>query len=204
MSKGDVMNSKKIEHLDGKIFHVSGSDIDTDIIIPARFLKCVTFENLGDYVFNDVRYSSDGEEIKHPFNDKNKENNILLVDSNFGCGSSREHAPRAIKYSGVNFIIGISFAEIFYSNSISIGVPCVTVSEPDHFKIKSTLEKVKDLELVVDVRNQKLNFGGFSIGFEIPLGIKKSLLDGTYDPLEKLLGNSEKILSVSKSLGQHS
>ena len=117
----------KISQIRGKCISLIGDDIDTDRIIPARFLKCVNFDSLGKSVFEDDRKTLKGS---HPFDLKeNQDSSILIVNSNFGCGSSREHAPQALIRWGIRAIIGESFAEIFYSNCIAIGIPCFTLSE---------------------------------------------------------------------------
>ena len=125
----------KIPQISGKCISLIGNDIDTDRIIPARFLKCVNFESLGKSVFEDDRKTLKGS---HPFDLKeNQDSSILIVNSNFGCGSSREHAPQALIRWGIRAIIGESFAEIFYSNCIAIGIPCFTLPKKSIQKIQN-------------------------------------------------------------------
>ena len=150
----------KISNINGQCISLIGNDIDTDRIIPARFLKCVNFDSLGEFVFEDDRKNLKG---KHPFDlEEYKNASILVVNSNFGCGSSREHAPQALMRWGIKAIIGESFADIFYSNCIAIGIPCFTlpkkfIKEIQHYcdtkflfleiDLKKSLAKSKDLNL---------------------------------------------------------
>ena len=116
----------KITSVTGRGVFVAGDDIDTDRIIPARFMKCVTFDDLGQYMFYDVRFFEDGTEKKHVLNDPRHQNaSILISGVNFGCGSSREHAPQALYRAGFRAVIAESFAEIFFGNSVTLGMPCV-------------------------------------------------------------------------------
>ena len=136
--------------ISGKCISLIGDDIDTDRIIPARFLKCVDFDSLGESVFEDDRKTLKG---KHPFDlETNKRASILIVNSNFGCGSSREHAPQALIRWGIKSIIGESFADIFYSNCIAIGIPCFTLSKSSIKKIQNYIVK-KDLFFEIDLFN---------------------------------------------------
>src|SRR6185295_7747783 len=122
----------KIEMVTGRAVHVPGEDIDTDRIIPARFLKCVTFDGLGEHLFWDVRHREDGTKTGHPLDDPRFTGaTILLAGRNFGCGSSREHAPQSIAKFGIKAIVAESFAEIFFGNSLALGMPCVSVARPD-------------------------------------------------------------------------
>src|SRR5215207_1246253 len=126
------MALEKITQVSGTAVYVPGSDIDTDRIIPARFMKCVTFDGLGEFAFYDVRKNADGTDREHPLNDKRFESaNILLSGSNFGCGSSREHAPQALYRFGFRAVIAESFAEIFFGNSTTLGMPCAVMSSAD-------------------------------------------------------------------------
>ena len=122
------MTLLKIEHVAGPAVHVPGEDIDTDRIIPARFLKCVTFDGLGEQLFYDVRFAPDGSATGHPLDDpRYARAQVLVADRNFGCGSSREHAPQAIAKRGFRAIVAESFAEIFFGNATAIGLPCVAL-----------------------------------------------------------------------------
>ena len=174
----------------GKCISLVGDDIDTDRIIPARFLKCIDFDSLGKYVFDDDRKTLKGN---HPFDlETNKGSSILIVNSNFGCGSSREHAPQALMRWGIKAIIGESFADIFYSNCIAIGIPCLTLSKKSIKIIQEYLDN-KNLFFEVDL----LKSSASSKDLEFNLGIKetsrKMFLSGEWDTTSTLIGNNDLI-----------
>ena len=180
----------KISTIKGTCISLFGDDIDTDRIIPARFLKCVNFDSLGQSVFADDRKDLNG---KHPFDLKsNKGTSILIVNSNFGCGSSREHAPQALLRWGIRAIIGESFAEIFYSNCIAIGVPCFVLDKEDVALIQEITTR-ETLLLEIDIKNAK----GISKQKEFKIGIKDSsknmFLTGNWDATSILLDNTKLI-----------
>ena len=179
-----------ISHIVGKPIVLIGDDIDTDRIIPARFLKCVSFENLGESVFKDDRENLKG---KHPFDLKsNKGSSILIVNSNFGCGSSREHAPQALLRWGIRAIIGESFAEIFYSNCVAIGIPCFTLAKKIIKNIqKESIENNSFLE--IDINKSILITKSSSLNLEMKNSSKKMFLSGEWDATSTLLENIELI-----------
>ena len=124
------MALEKISQVSGSAVYVPGDDIDTDRIIPARFMKCVTFDGLGEYLFYDMKFHEDGTKKDHPLNDPSySDSSIMLTGANFGCGSSREHAPQSLYRAGFRAIIAGNFAEIFFGNSINLGMPCVSVTD---------------------------------------------------------------------------
>ena len=176
----------KILKISGNCISLVGDDIDTDRIIPARFLKCVDFESLGDAVFEDDRKDLMG---KHPFDVKsNRDAVILLVNSNFGCGSSREHAPQALMRWGIKAIIGESFAEIFYSNCIAIGVPCFTLAKKDIKFLQNKAEK-ENLFFEVDIKNAIAIEGSKKHNLEIKESSKNMFISGEWDATSTLLNN---------------
>ena len=176
----------KISQIVGKPIVLVGDDIDTDRIIPARFLKCVNFENLGQSVFADDRRNLKG---RHPFDlDKNQGASILIVNSNFGCGSSREHAPQALLRWGIRAIIGEGFADIFYSNCIAIGIPCFTLSKELIKNIQNNKNLCNGI-FEINIDESTLNFGSVKLNLEIKNSSKKMFLSGEWDATSTLLKN---------------
>ena len=180
----------KFSRINGKCISLVGDDIDTDRIIPARFLKCIDFDSLGKSVFDDDRKTLKGN---HPFDLKtNKGSSILIVNSNFGCGSSREHAPQALMRWGIKAIIGESFADIFYSNCIAIGIPCFTLPKESIKEIQQYLD-VKNLFLEIDLLESTAKAEQFKFNLEIKETSKKMFLSGEWDATSKLLENMDLI-----------
>ncbi len=176
----------KFSQINGKCISLVGDDIDTDRIIPARFLKCIDFDSLGESVFDDDRKTLKGN---HPFDlETNKGSSILIVNSNFGCGSSREHAPQALMRWGIKAIIGESFADIFYSNCIAIGIPCFTLPKESIKKIQKYLN-IKNLFLEIDLFESTAKAEEFKFDLEIKETSKKMFLSGEWDATLKLLEN---------------
>lgn len=185
----------------GRAVPVPGDDIDTDRIIPARFMKCVTFDGLGDYVFYDVRKNEDGTDRPHPLNDPRFAGaSILISGNNFGCGSSREHAPQAIYRSGFRAVVAEGFAEIFFGNSIQLGMPCVTASATDLEALRAAVGEDPEMLVTVDVEAKEVRFGGRSIPCEIREGARNALLNGKWDPLQDLLSHAEQVEAVAAGL----
>jgi len=180
----------KISNIKGQCISLIGNDIDTDRIIPARFLKCVNFDSLGESVFEDDRETLKG---KHPFDlEENKNATILIVNSNFGCGSSREHAPQALMRWGIKAIIGESFADIFYSNCIAIGIPCFTLPKRSIKDIQK-YNNNKCLFFEIDLRNSLAKSKDLNFDLEIKESSKKMFLTGEWDATSTLLENENLI-----------
>ena len=180
----------KITQINGKCISLVGNDIDTDRIIPARFLKCVSFDSLGKSVFEDDRENLKG---RHPFDlEKNKNASILIVNSNFGCGSSREHAPQALMRWGIKAIIGESFAEIFYSNCIAIGIPCFTLPTKSIQDIQKYNDN-KSLFLEIDLKKSLAKAEDLNFQLDIKESSKKMFLSGEWDATSTLLENEKLI-----------
>ena len=176
----------KFSKISGKCISLIGDDIDTDRIIPARFLKCVNFDSLGKFVFDDDRKTLNG---KHPFDlEANRGASVLIVNRNFGCGSSREHAPQALIRWGIKTIIGESFADIFYSNCVAIGIPCFTLPKESIKEIQSYIKK-EDLFLEIDLFKSNAISKDLKFDLEIKETSKKMFLSGEWDATSKLLEN---------------
>ena len=180
----------RFSQINGKCISLVGDDVDTDRIIPARFLKCVDFDSLGKSVFDDDRKALKGN---HPFDlETNKGASILIVNSNFGCGSSREHAPQALMRWGIKAIIGESFADIFYSNCIAIGIPCFTLSKKSIKIIQRYLDN-KDLFFEIDLLKSKVSSKDLKFNVEIKETSRKMFLSGEWDTTSKLIENNDLI-----------
>lgn len=176
-------------------------DIDTDRIIPARFLRCVTFDGLGDNAFYDERFSSDGSKLNHPMNEEKFNGaEIIVSGNNFGCGSSREHAPQAIKRAGFKAVIAESFAEIFYGNSSVLGLVCVSLPKKDIIELSSLIENNPNEELNLDIENRSLTAFGKTFQISIKDTLRTALINGSYDPLAELMKSKDKISEMDKSL----
>lgn len=190
-------NTAVIKKVEGRGVPVLGNDIDTDRIIPARFLRCVTFEGLGEQVFRDERYDEGGTQKVHAFNEsKFSGASVLIVNRNFGCGSSREHAPQALMRFGIKAIVGESFGEIFAGNCISIGIPVFTTDEQTIGEIQERVDNEPEMILSLDVERETLKVGERQVPLSMNSSVKTALLEGTWNTLDELLLNSNEIEAV--------
>lgn len=195
------MTLPKISQVAGRAIPVPGDDIDTDRIIPARFMKCLTFDGLGEYLFYDTRFNGDGSEKSHNLNlPCFRDASIMVSGANFGCGSSREHAPQSLYRAGFRAMVAGNFAEIFFGNATSLGMPCVSSSRENLEKLSSAIETDPNLEVVVDVENLQVRYGTEGMPCEITPGARDSLLNGSWDPLEELLTATNGIEKTARSL----
>ncbi|HEV8662061.1 MAG TPA: 3-isopropylmalate dehydratase small subunit [Candidatus Methylomirabilis sp.] len=181
----------------GRGIPVPGNDIDTDRIIPARFLKSVTFEGLEEHIFGDDRLQAPA----HPFNQARYHGAaVLVVGQNFGCGSSREHAPEALRRWGIRGIVGGSFGEIFFGNSTALGLPCLTADPADVGWLLEAVTRHPDREILLDVENRLVRFAERSIPAGIPDGPRNLFLTGTWNATQVLLEAGGAIDRVARSL----
>ena len=196
------MNQKfpkgEIKSIKGRSFTIKGDDIDTDRIIPARFLKCVSFSALGQQVFADDRKELKGN---HPFDlDHNKGASILIVNDNFGCVSSREHAPQALMRWGIRLIIGESFAEIFFGNCLALGIPCLTASKEEIVKLQNLVEKNNNQIWDFNLKNLSISNQKETVKLILDEGPYNMLYSGKWDATSQLLNAEEKINKTFNNL----
>ena len=191
----------KITVVEGAAVHVPGNDIDTDRIIPARFMKCVTFDGLGEYLFYDVRFDKAGAAKPHPLNEaKHKHAKILISGQNFGCGSSREHAPQAIQKFGLQAVIAESFAEIFAGNCTTLGIPCIQLKSADIQQLAAAVNKDANTVVKIDLTQSKVFWGSSSASFEMKGGARDSLIKGEWDALGQLLDGKDQVAALASKL----
>ncbi|WP_458190533.1 3-isopropylmalate dehydratase small subunit [Haladaptatus sp. NG-WS-4] len=192
---------KQVERASGTGIAVRGNDIDTDQIIPARFLKVVTFDGLGQFAFFDQRFDEDDEPKSHPFNhDDHQQASVLVVNANFGCGSSREHAPQALARWGIDAIVGESFAEIFAGNCLALGIPTVTADSESIADLQSYVEANPDAEIEVDVANEAVRYDDREIEADVDDAQHKALVDGIWDTTALMKSNEQAIEETARSL----
>ncbi len=178
------MTDFKRRQISGRGIPVPGNDIDTDRIIPARFLKAVTFEGMGEHAFEDARKQNP----EHPFNSPAYQGaSVLVVGQNFGCGSSREHAPQALMRWGIRAIVGGSFGEIFFGNCVMLGIPCLVASQADLEWLQKAISRDPKIPVAVDIEKQEVHFSDRVIKATVPDGPRHQLVAGTWDSTAVLL-----------------
>jgi 3-isopropylmalate/(R)-2-methylmalate dehydratase small subunit len=188
----------EIKTLSGPAVPVVGNDIDTDRIIPARFLKCVTFDGLGEHVFADDRLALKGQ---HPFDLPQYQGaSILVANNNFGCGSSREHAPQAIAKWGIKAIIGESFAEIFFGNCIALGVPCAIVTPEVSTQIQALVTENPTLAVTLDLISMTVSCGPLSAAIVMNEGARQMFLTGQWDATGQLIAQADQTRATAATL----
>ncbi len=178
---------------------IPGDDIDTDQILPARFMKEVTFDNMADYLFYDARRDDADEFNDHPLN-RFEGANIAVVNKNFGCGSSREHAPQAMMRWGVDGVVGESFAEIFADNCKSLGIPAITASYEEVTDLQEWIEANPDGTVEIDVEAETVTYGETVIEGEIDNSMKEALIEGIWDTTALMYSNLSKVEETASKL----
>ena len=197
----DDQPAPSIESATGTGIPIRGNDIDTDQIIPARFMKVVTFEGLGQFVFNDQRFDDDGEPTDHPFNDDRfREASILAVNANFGSGSSREHAPQALMRWGIDAIVGESFAEIFAGNCLALGIPTATADRETVTDLQDWIDANPDGTVELDVEAETLTYGDRTVDVEVDSTQRRALLDGVWDTAAVMRANMDAVKETARGL----
>ena len=180
---------------------VRGNDIDTDQIIPARYMTSIRFAGLEEFVFRDSRFTQDGVPKGHPFDDRRfRGAEILVVNQNFGCGSSREHAPQALARWGIRAIVGESFAEIFFGNCVALGIPAVTAARADVARLMDAVELDPSQEVAIDHAARSNTWRGGRAAIAMPKGAREQLCDGSWDAMRTLLEAREQVLAKAESL----
>ena len=195
------MSLSPIKKVTGRAVPVEGDDIDTDRIIPARYMRCVTFDGLGEFLFRDIRQTPEGKSTNHPIDQAQfKGSTILVSGMNFGCGSSREHAPQAIVRAGFKAVIAGNFAEIFFGNSTTLGLPCVTAKKEDLEALTQLIKKEPSTEVQIDLENLKVSAGKLSFPVTMKASAQQGLLSGRYDAIADLLANLPKVKELAAHL----
>jgi 3-isopropylmalate/(R)-2-methylmalate dehydratase small subunit len=195
------MALEKISSVTGTGVFIPGADIDTDRIIPARFMKCVTFDGLGEYAFYDARFGQDGKPTDHPLNDpRHAGASVLVAGINFGCGSSREHAPQALYRFGFRAIVAQSFAEIFFGNCTTLGIPCVMADEKTIEALRAAIAVDPNVEITVDVAAREVRFGGEKHPVTVIDSAREALLAGKWDPIGDLLEGADDVGRTASAL----
>ncbi|WP_262177864.1 3-isopropylmalate dehydratase small subunit [Haloarcula laminariae] len=191
----------EVDYVEGTGVPIRGNDIDTDQIIPARFMKVVTFDGLGEFAFFDLRFDDEDNPKDHPLNeDRFQDANIMVVNNNFGCGSSREHAPQALMRWGIDAIIGEGFAEIFAGNCLALGIPTLTA---DHETINALQQWVDDNpsgDIEVDVDAETVRYGGNEISVSVDNAQRQALVEGIWDTTALMKANRNAIEETASKL----
>jgi 3-isopropylmalate/(R)-2-methylmalate dehydratase small subunit len=195
------MALEQIKQVSGRAVYIPGDDIDTDQITPARFLMCVTFDELSKALFYDARFTRDGKAKGHPLDDPRFQGaSIVLAGRNFGCGSSREHAPQAFHKAGFRAIVAESFAEIFFGNSTTLGIPCVTMERAQIEALARAVEQTPELAVTVDVEELEVRAGSLVYPCELKPSAHDALRRGEWDPIANLLEAKSEVEALKAKL----
>ena len=195
------MSLSPIRKVTGRAVPIEGDDIDTDRIIPARYMRCVTFDGLGEFLFRDIRQTPEGQSKNHPIDQpKFKGSTILVSGMNFGCGSSREHAPQAIVRAGYKAVIAGNFAEIFFGNSTTLGLPCVSAKKEDLQALTQLISTEPNTQVDINLEKLTVTAGKLSFPVTMKVSAQQGLLSGRYDAIADLLGNLPKVKELAARL----
>jgi len=201
MTGEDEVEIPEVTDVSGTGIPIRGNDIDTDQVIPARFMKVVTFDGLGEFAFFDQRFDDEDNPKDHPMNeDRFQDASIMVVNNNFGCGSSREHAPQALMRWGIDALVGESFAEIFAGNCLALGIPTVTADHETVNDLQQWVEDNPDGEIEVDVDAETVSYGGREVGVTVDKGQRKALVDGIWDTTALMKSNQNAIEETAAGL----
>ena len=201
MSGSDEVEIPEVDYVSGSGIPIRGNDIDTDQIIPARFMKVVTFDGLGEFAFFDLRFDDDDTPKDHPMNeDQFQDSSVMVVNANFGCGSSREHAPQALMRWGIDAIIGESFAEIFAGNCLALGIPTVTADSETIEELQDWVDANPDGEIEIDVEAEEVTYGDTTIDVTVDEAQRKALVDGVWDTTALMKSNADAVREKAKEL----
>jgi len=191
----------EVDYVEGSGIPIRGNDIDTDQIIPARFMKVVTFDGLGEFAFFDLRFDDEDNEKDHPFNEERfQDSNVMVVNNNFGCGSSREHAPQALMRWGIDAIIGEGFAEIFAGNCLALGIPTVTADHETINALQQWVDDNPDGDIEVDVRAETVTYGDNEINVSVDRAQREALVEGNWDTTALMKANKNAIEGTASQL----
>ena len=191
----------EVDHVSGTGIPLRGNDIDTDQVIPARFMKVVTFDGLGEFAFFDQRFDDEDNPKDHPMNEERfRDASVMIVNSNFGCGSSREHAPQALMRRGIDALIGESFAEIFAGNCLALGIPTVTADHETIDALQRWVDDNPDGEIEIDVDSETITYGSNEISVTVDDGQRKALVDGIWDTTALMKANRQAIRATAADL----
>jgi len=201
-SSGDATEDiPAVEYVSGSGVPIRGNDIDTDQIIPARFMKVVTFDGLGQFSFFDLRFDDDDEPKEHPMNEERfQDASVMVVNDNFGCGSSREHAPQALMRWGIDAFVGEGFAEIFAGNCLALGMPTVTADHESINDLQQWVEDNPDGDIDVDVAAETVIYGGNEISVSVDRAQREALVEGNWDTTALMKANEQSIQATADSL----
>ncbi|WP_255168289.1 3-isopropylmalate dehydratase small subunit [Natrononativus amylolyticus] len=201
MTASEDVEIPSVEAVSGTGVAIRGNDIDTDQIIPARFMKVVTFDGLGEFAFFDQRFDDEDNQKEHPLNEpEHRDASVMVVNANFGCGSSREHAPQALQRWGIDAFVGESFAEIFAGNCLALGIPTVTADAETVEAIQNWVEANPDGELEVDVAAETVTYGETTVDVAVDEAQRKALVEGVWDTTALMKANADAVRETAESL----